>query len=200
MPRDDRRRRIVNTAPRIAKTQEVELKETKGYQVLTSRKASLILGLICTLVGLFGVIEYWGPKTVFREQIVCYPNGGNYFLIRTNQSFFAIDARLQHKVPEIVDSEVAVYKTIFGVPVSFELTKTYPGEKFYPVSTRYSYIALIVVCLLVGLALLFYPKANELRMYLFFFGCVATVAAVAPMIGIELTISGINDIPSLNCQ
>lgn len=197
---DRDRRRTPPVAKRIVqKPVEPDFRDGKGYKFMVSKKLSRILGTLCVLIGLFAVVDYWGPKTTSHEKIFCFPNGGNYFLIRTNLSHFPTDPRLQYKTTEMHDALIDVNKSLTGVPISFSMPELYGSEVFYPVSTRYSYLYLQIICLIAGLVLLLYPKYDDIRMYMVFFGVLFLFCGIIPMIGLELTIDAINNEPTMNC-
>jgi hypothetical protein len=80
-------------AKRDLKAEETAYRNGAGYKFFTARKTSVVLGIICILAGLLPMIDYWGPRSTTTETILGFPNGGNYFMIRTENSFFPIDAR-----------------------------------------------------------------------------------------------------------
>jgi hypothetical protein len=114
------------------------------------------------------------------------------FLIRTDQSYFAIDARLQYETTKMHNAPVDVDKSFITKTVlSFSLPQNAPGEKFYPLSTRYSYIWSFILCALAGLALFIYPKYDFSRIYLIVISILIFFCTVIPVFWIQWTINSI---------
>lgn len=193
----DPRRRPVRKPVARPKDEEPAYKQSKSYKFLTAKSTSRIFAAICLLAGLLPMIDYWGPRTTVHETVLGTPNAGNYFLIRTNSMHFVIDPKLQYDVPKIYKQEIDVEKSISGYPLAFSIPKVYPGEKFYPLSTRYDYIGLCVLCFIMGLVLLFYPKYNETRIGLMVFGCIALLSSLITMYALQSTIESIYSVKTM---
>ncbi|MDQ3108717.1 MAG: hypothetical protein M3R17_02390 [Bacteroidota bacterium] len=195
----DRRRAAPNpnrVAPRRAA--EPDFTESKSYKRFVSKKTSFIIGSILLLAGLFGCVDYFGPRTISHEKILGFPGAGNVFLIRTAESYFAIDVRIRHETRNLHDAPVDVEKSLLTkTPLSFRLPQNYGEEVFYPLETRYAYIWSFVLCAVAGLVLFFYPKYDFSRIYLIVFSIIIFLATVLPPLWIQWTINSIYDVKTV---
>ncbi len=180
----------VRTAEKRA--EEATYRNSKGYKFFVSKGLSRVIGALCIIVGLFAVIDYWGPRTLSHEKIQGYPNAGNYKLIRTDKSYFAIAYNIRHGTLEMGHSPIEVYRSpLTKTPLSFAVPSVYPGQVFVPLDTRYGYISLQIICLAMGLVLLFYRKYDDTRIMMVVLGLISFFAAVIPMIAFEMTMKAI---------
>lgn len=197
----DRRRTSSSTArPTIQRVRPVEpdVTESKGYKLFVSKKLSIILGILFLLTGILGCVDYFGPKTTSHETILGFPGAANVFLIRTEQSYFVIDERLQHQTTKLHDVPVDVDKSFLTkTPLSFSLPQFAPGEKFYPLSTRYSHVWLFILSAVSGLVLFFYPKYNFSRIYIIFFSTIIFFCAVITTIALQAQIDSIYEVKTI---
>ncbi len=188
----DRRRTPATGRPAVQRPAKPDYTESKSYQTFVSKKLSVILGIIFVLNGAFACVDYYGPREISHEKILGFPGASNYFLIRTDKSYFVIDPRLQHETPKLHDVPIDVEKSFLNkIPLAFTLPETAPGEKFYPLSTRYSYLWLFMLSGVAGLVLIFYPKKDFSKIYLIVFSVIIFVCSIISALALQMTINGI---------
>lgn len=197
--KDKRRVSSQTRKPAAQKKQEQDFTEHKSFKFFMSKKFSFILGLLFLITGLFACIDYFGPKKTSREIILGFPNAGNIPLIRTTQSYFVIDIRLRYEHTSMHNILIDVDKsTITHTPLSFSLPDKAPGEKYYPLNTRYDYIWLFALCIVSGITLIFYPKKNYGKMYFIVFSIIIFIGAIISAVGMQININSIYSIHTMN--
>lgn len=180
------------------RTVEPDLAESKSYKLFVSKKLSRILGTLLLLIGVFGCVDYFGPKTTSHETILGFPSAANIHLIRTDNSYFVIDPRLQYETAKMHDIAIDVDKSLITkTPLSFSLPQFAPGEKFYPLSTRYSHAWLFILTAVAGLVLFFYPKYDFSRIYIIFFATIIFFCSVITTIALQAQIDSIYDVKTI---
>jgi hypothetical protein len=190
----DRRRKPANPNRPITprKSAEPDFTESKSYKRFVSKKTSFILGTILLLTGLFGCVDYFGPRIISHETIEGFPGAGNVFLIRTTNSYFAIDAKLQYETRQLAHKPVEIEKSLITkTPLAFRVPQNFGNETFHPLETRYTYIWSFVLCAISGLVLFFYPKYDFSRIYLIVFSIIIFFGTIIPPLFIQWTINNI---------
>lgn len=177
---------------------EPDFTEHKSYKLFVSKKLSWVLGTLFLLTGLFGCVDYFGPKTTSHETVLGFPSAANVHLIRTDKSYFVIDPGLQYETTKLHSTAIDVEKSLITkTPLSFSLPQFAPGEKFYPLSTRYSHAWLFILTAVAGLVLFFYPKYDFSRIYIIFFATIIFFCAVITTIALQAQIDDIYDVKTI---
>ncbi|TND09998.1 MAG: hypothetical protein FD123_680 [Bacteroidetes bacterium] len=177
-PRASRRTTVPNPKQKLPNTPGTEHKLNPFFTLLSKRRSMIVLAVANLLLFTFAFVDYYGPKNSSKEKLVRVDPLSSEFI--TAKSHVPISEDHHYSRAEFIGQDLIFYRTMTGSPVAYSIAADTSGKLFEPFHHRYSYLELVYLNGIIGIALILLraPGKTEVRLMLCTAGIILFMVSV----------------------